>query len=280
MNNSFKGDSENFDRNWSTRPEAGYLHWTSGEPQNQIQLAFLNHWKTFSQILADREVTVGKCLEVGCGRGSLSGYFSQNGWDSTLFDLSKTVIDKAKSAFKENRLNASFLVGDCQDMPFEDNTFDCIFSIGLIEHFENVYKVLEEQYRCLRSGGIVFGYIVPEKIVTVQEEYNWFNSILSSEIESPGVQKASIYRSTYGIDYYKNVFEEIGFKNIEYSGIYSMPMISNSVEFPFTLLNSGSERILTEYLKIFLAKRIESGIKDPWLCSENEGHAILVWATK
>ena len=59
-----------------------------------------------------------------------------------------------------------------------------------------------------------------------------------------------------------------------------MPMISNSTEFPFTLLKPDSEKVLANYLKDYLKQRSKEGIRDPWLCEEDEGHAILVWASK
>ena len=99
MTVSLPGDSKNFDLNWSTRPEAQYLHWTDGEPCNQVQLAFRSHWETFTRILKDKGITTGKSLEGRMWKRIFKGYFSQNGWDSTLLDLSETVISKARSWF-------------------------------------------------------------------------------------------------------------------------------------------------------------------------------------
>ena len=40
-----KGSVKEFDQNWSKRKETAYSHWTRGNPENQIQLAFRNHMK-------------------------------------------------------------------------------------------------------------------------------------------------------------------------------------------------------------------------------------------
>ena len=45
-----KGDFNKFDKSWTNREEANYIHWTRGEPQNQIQFAFRQHFITFEQI--------------------------------------------------------------------------------------------------------------------------------------------------------------------------------------------------------------------------------------
>ena len=108
-------------------------------------------------------------LEIGCGRGSLSCYFSDAGFDCTLVDLSKKVIDVAKNIFKKNKLKAKFKVDDTNALGFDDNSFDIIFSIGLLEHFEDIRKPLKEQIRVLDKGGIWFGYIVPEFKYNVQK---------------------------------------------------------------------------------------------------------------
>ena len=65
------GSVEAFDQNWENRSETVYSHWTRETPKNQIQLAFRQHWLTFNEIIGGR-VGTKKCLEVGCGRGSLS----------------------------------------------------------------------------------------------------------------------------------------------------------------------------------------------------------------
>lgn len=281
MRKSIKGDTQSFDDNWRSRPETSYNHWTCSRPVNQVQLAFRHHWLTFSRLLLERGISHGKCLEVGCGRGSLGAYFSQYGWNTTLLDISEPVIVSAKKAFARNGLKANFVLGDCLNMPFDSNSFDTIYSIGLFEHFEDVVPIVQEQYRLLRPEGICFAYVVPHKQILVQDGFNWFNSILFNEVESSDTKlsKAPVFRSSYNSDYYKTIFEDVGFVNIQSSGIYSMPMISSSPEFPFTLLRPESELILVDYLNSHLNIR-RAQTKDPWLCPENYGHAFLVWASK
>ena len=95
MENEHFGEVRNFEKNWREASEAHYLHWTRGEPQNQIQLAFRQHWLTFLELI-EPNIDGGSVLEVGCGRGSLSAYFSDNGWDCTLLDLSESAIELAE----------------------------------------------------------------------------------------------------------------------------------------------------------------------------------------
>src|SRR5437870_4899290 len=122
LENRKSGSTSAFDENWKTRKEALYNHWTTGEPVNQIQLAFRSHWLLFSEYLKDKK---GRdCLEVGCGRGSLSSYFAQNGYRCTLLDYSGAVLDVAKKVFANNGHAATFVQGDANALPFGDASYD------------------------------------------------------------------------------------------------------------------------------------------------------------
>jgi len=167
------GDEKSFTKNWQTREESYYNHWVKGQPQNQIQFAFRNHWEVFSLLMKDPFFNGGKrSLEVGCGRGSISGYFSDAGFDCTLLDLSPEVIEIAKKIFAKNKLKAKFTVGDVTKMPYPDGSFDVITSIGLLEHFENIEAPIREQIRVLSKGGLFTAYVVPKYSRNIQKDYN------------------------------------------------------------------------------------------------------------
>jgi ubiquinone/menaquinone biosynthesis C-methylase UbiE len=283
--NKKKGDTKAFDSNWQNRYESFYTHWTRGEILNQIQLAFRNHWLLFSELIK-KETNHNngkKVLEIGCGRGSLSCYFSDANYDCTLLDLSENVINIAKEIFSKNNLNANFIVGDANNLNIENDSFDIIFSIGLLEHFEDIVKPLSEQIRVLAKGGIWFGYIVPEYIDNVQKDYEWINDILKGyyqQNKDVNKYKESVYRSDLGSESYVPILEELGLKNIQVSGVYPLPMISHSIDFPFSLMPKDSERSLVNY---FEQKLKENGVKTgkhPWLCKEGVGNAFLIWGVK
>lgn len=274
------GEKKNFDINWKIRKEADYLHWIKKNPSNQIQLAFRNHWTTFSKIIKKYRLTnlKNKILEVGCGRGSLSAYFSDAGYECTLNDSSKTAIQIAKKNFNKFNLAANFNVGDCRKLSFKNNSFDIVFSIGLLEHFRNPKDVINEQLRVLKPGGIIISYIVPKFKSKVQEKYNFFCDILKHEkSKSESTRKQSVFRSKLGINAYKRIYKELNLKKIFSSGIYSLPMISHSCDFPFTLMSKDSEKVLVKY---FLKILKSYNKKNPWLCREKYGQAILITGQK
>jgi SAM-dependent methyltransferase len=275
------GDSSSFDQNWRTMQEANYLHWTREGPVNQIQLAFRQHWLTFQQLLG-QDFSGNRVLEVGCGRGSLSAYFADAGWDCTLLDLSPAVLEVAENAFSANGLKAKFDVGDCLSLPYDDDSFDLAFSIGLLEHFEDIDRVIAEQYRILAPGGKFIGYVVPHIPENVQVEYSWVCDLLKTLVPtSQGIEKTPVYRSDVLSPPYLESMQQVGFKDMGASGTYPLPMISHSIDFPFTLLPPNAEAVLVNQFMEILDKRKKEfpGI-NPWLCDEGYGQAFLVWGTK
>ncbi len=278
------GSAEQFEANWKTRKESFYNHWTPATPSNQIQFAFRQHWDVFSSIIGKDKK--GKCLEVGCGRGSISSYFADAGWDTTLLDWSPAALEIAKKIFKTNRHQGFFVAGDTNYLPFKNEQFDVVVSIGLLEHFDNVCHPVQEHWRVLKPGGWFLGYIVPEKTDNVQRYFNWINVILKfiadviSKQRKKTVAKEQIFRNDYTSETYLNCLKAYDPEKIFVSGIYSVPMISHSPEFPFSLLPDTIEKILVKIFKIVVWMRTLSTGKHGWLCSEKMGQAFLIAAKK
>lgn len=50
-------------------------------------------------------------------------------------------------------LSPRFAVADCRHVPYRDNTFDAIYSMGTIEHFDESDAAVREMWRVLKPGG-------------------------------------------------------------------------------------------------------------------------------
>jgi exosortase/archaeosortase family protein len=71
-------------------------------------------------------------------------------------DVSPAIVGQARAAFGSIPLGAS--VADIRWLPFGDDSFDAIYSMGTIEHFAESEAALAEMIRVLRPGGrIVLG---------------------------------------------------------------------------------------------------------------------------
>ncbi len=277
-----EGDVKSFSQNWKTREEAYLTHWTPGEPRNQIQMAFRNHWTLFNQLMKNVKFNGGKrCLEVGCGRGSLSHYFAEAEYKCTLVDLSKDAIEIAQKSFADNNFNGKFHIEDANKLTFSDNSFDIVFSIGLFEHFKDIETPIKEQIRVLDKGGIFFGYVVPEYSGNIQKDFHWINEILEVyQGRSEKIEKHHVYRSDEGSLRYVKTMQEYGLEDVHASGVYPLPMISHSIEFPFSLMPEEAEAVLVGHFEKILNQRRRDTGKHPWLCEEGYGQAFLVWGFK
>jgi len=99
-----------------------------------------------------------KLLEVGCGTGHWSKFFSDCGFAVTGVDVSERMIKVAQS---KNIASASFQIADGLHLPFGDNSFDVTAAITTLEFVNDAELVLQEMYRCTikPSGQLLIGVL-------------------------------------------------------------------------------------------------------------------------
>lgn len=92
-------------------------------------------------------------LDIGCSWGRWSISAARNGWHVVGIDPSLGAIVAARRAFDEK--NVMFVCGDTRFLPFKDETFDCVFSYSVIQHFseDNAKMALAEIGRTLDENG-------------------------------------------------------------------------------------------------------------------------------
>lgn len=66
-------------------------------------------------------------------------------------DISAPTVTRARRAFAGDVLRCA--VSDVRDLPFCDASFDVIYSMGTIEHFDETQRAIEEIVRVLKPGG-------------------------------------------------------------------------------------------------------------------------------
>lgn len=91
-------------------------------------------------------------LDCGCGTGPMIEIMQENYPDKkfTGLDFTPQMIAKAK---EKNIPNAQFVVGDCENLPFEDNTYDVIICTNSFHHYPNPQAFFNNVYRVLRKNG-------------------------------------------------------------------------------------------------------------------------------
>ncbi|MBK9241506.1 MAG: class I SAM-dependent methyltransferase [Acidobacteria bacterium] len=80
---------------------------------------------------------------------------AQQGARAFGIDISEPTVRQARAAF-EGQPNARPLqgvAGDVRDIPFKDDSFDAVYSMGTIEHFDATERAVAEMARVLKPGG-------------------------------------------------------------------------------------------------------------------------------
>jgi ubiquinone/menaquinone biosynthesis C-methylase UbiE len=90
----------------------------------------------------------GRILEVGAGEGRMARILQGLGVSGDFYSLD--ITGRVKSAPGER------VIGDARTLPFKENTFDLVYSIGVVEHFTETAQAIKEHARVVRQGGCVF----------------------------------------------------------------------------------------------------------------------------
>lgn len=127
-------------------------------------------------------------LEIGMGNGffikdllSLSENLKYVG-----LDFSKTMIDEATALNQDliDQQKVSFIHGSIDNLPFENESIDCITTTNTIYFWPNLIKNAEEIFRVLKfKGKILIGYRSKELMDKIELSKHGFNKYTKTEIE-------------------------------------------------------------------------------------------------
>ena len=94
-----------------------------------------------------------KTLEIGVGLGSDHMLLAQNGAILTGIDLTERAVGHTKRRFELLELTSDLSIADAENLPFENKSFEMIYSWGVIHHSPNTPKVIDEIHRVLMKNG-------------------------------------------------------------------------------------------------------------------------------
>lgn len=99
-------------------------------------------------------------LEIGCGPMFLGQEIAQKAKLVIGIDFSLTALKIAEKMFQEKGIkNYLLILGDVQQMPIKEESVDLIYGGGVIEHFKDTQKCVNELYRVLKKGGVSFNTV-------------------------------------------------------------------------------------------------------------------------
>lgn len=92
-------------------------------------------------------------LDVGCGIATDGIQFARAGARYTGVDTSENALDLARTRFSLEAVPGSFETASATRLPFPDQSFDLVYSHGVIHHIDGTEAAISEFHRVLRPGG-------------------------------------------------------------------------------------------------------------------------------
>jgi len=165
--------------------------------------------------------TGGRVLEGGCGQGQHVVSLSHAGYSAVGLDFAPETV----KLLHEQYPDLDFKQGDVRDLPFENESFDGYWSLGVIEHFWDGYEpIAREMHRVLRPGGylfLTFPYLSPLRKWKVQRDYF---PALREDSEPEGFYQFALDGEVIAED-----FKQRGFTLVEKRGLSGLKGLKDEV---------------------------------------------------
>ena len=104
----------------------------------------------FAQFASSRGL---KVLEIGVGMGADYLEWLKAGADATGVDLSAISVERARRRVELAGYQPDLHVADAEHLPFSDNTYDVVYSYGVMHHSPDTSQCVREAWRVLKAGG-------------------------------------------------------------------------------------------------------------------------------
>jgi len=104
-----------------------------------------------------------RLLDWGCGYGQISHMLKARGLDVDSLEFDPEATEgEVRPLERYPDVQARFTT-DPVRLPYEDQRFDAVVSMGVLEHVEFPERSLEELHRVLAPGGVLYVYKLPNR---------------------------------------------------------------------------------------------------------------------
>ncbi|GEP51645.1 demethylmenaquinone methyltransferase [Flavobacterium noncentrifugens] len=166
-----------------------------------------------------------KILDIATGTGDLAILMAQTNAEQIIgLDISAGMLEVGRKKVLEKQLASriDLVLGDSENMPFEDHTFDAITVAFGVRNFETLEKGLAEILRVLKPGGlfVILETSNPTKF-PYKQGYNFYSKyilpligkLFSKDNEAYGYLSESAAVFPFG-EALNNILRKIGFINV------------------------------------------------------------------
>ncbi|MDB5118129.1 MAG: class SAM-dependent methyltransferase [Mucilaginibacter sp.] len=96
-------------------------------------------------------------LDVGCGTGRWTKYITMSAATVDAVDPSKAI--ESAAMLLTNCDNVRLSIASANDLPFDNNTFDFVFSLGVLHHIPDTQLAMKNCVEKLKQGGFFLTYL-------------------------------------------------------------------------------------------------------------------------
>jgi len=201
-----------FEEEWRKRFENFALdhevdHLISGWSANGLR----RRLHLFGELFEQGKIPVpARILDLGCGAGTYVRFLADLGHQVVGLDYSLPSLSRALAA--DPKKTGHYVEGEAYSLPFRDECFDFVVSIGVFQTLGNPKRALDEMVRVLRPNGLLVVELLNafEVVALAKAVGGWLTST------PPDVR---VY-SPYGVDLW---FSQCGLKITRRSGVYLPP---------------------------------------------------------
>ena len=137
-------------------------------------------------------------LEVGCGTGRFIIETSSMGYQVNGLDASPSMLEKLKEKTEGLGKVINLRVGDADNLPYDDQSYDFVYSIRVLNQTESSHyalKVISEMLRVTKPGGFVLVEFVNARRPRIGR-----NNTKTTRLTYEQVTKAGIYNESSVIE--------------------------------------------------------------------------------
>lgn len=119
-----------------------------------------------------------RVLDLGCGAGVLSEKLIESGYSVDAADMSEDMLGFTRARLeKYDESKFQLFQAECEDLPFEDSSYDVVACIGVFGYMDDVDAAVTEILRVIKPGGTLIMSIRNINHQRMFDIYNWLRLI-------------------------------------------------------------------------------------------------------
>ncbi len=199
-----------------------------------------NSWVTLT---TKKYLENGDILEGGCGLAQHVFSLQKHGYQSVGVDFAENTILNIRKAVPDLKVE----IADVRKLPFDNNSFDGYWSLGVIEHFWNGYDdIANEMARVIRPGGFLF--LTFPHVSTLRKIKIRFKKY--KKWKDTSCEPDNFYQFALDSDDVKENMEKIGFELVHQHGLDAVKGIKDDIRlFSFLQKIYDSNSFLSKVIK-------------------------------